>query len=246
MALKFFWRCESNPLDGTNDYTAGDGTPSLNNASIGSTQFKVGSNSLMLTGASSHAIFDISSQDLCAGAEGAYGFWARVGTWQAGAHLLSVYNGGAPNDHITVSLSGTDELEFRYRTAAGDNTACTTNDVNVATGTWYFVVCRWHFANSDMRIEVYDSAGALIGTPDNYDNLAAFGGPGPATAYTDLQVGAQTGANIATSYMDSVMIADTYAEPLEDYLAYTSYTQVGGGGSSAAPLAAAYYAMRRN
>ena len=49
MALTFFWRCESTTFSGTDDYSAGDDTPTSTGApAISSTQAFVGTNSIFV------------------------------------------------------------------------------------------------------------------------------------------------------------------------------------------------------
>ena len=42
MALRFFWRCESTTLDGTDDYSAGDTTATANGARLPLTRVRRG------------------------------------------------------------------------------------------------------------------------------------------------------------------------------------------------------------
>jgi hypothetical protein len=227
MAILLFARCEGSTLDGTHDYSPGDTSWTLNNASFTTTAPKVGSNSLAITASGGQASLSISSQDLIQGDEGALGFWFRVATWQAGGDLITANNTG--NETIRVYMTGTDELEYRYRTVAGDNVAITTTAANIAVDTFYFVVARWHFANDDMALEVYNTdAGAVDHSVSNLNT--GFGGTA-GTLYSQLVVGTP-GANISQAYFDNIMIGDTYAEPLQDYRMYTSYTQLSGGGAT--------------
>ena len=230
MALKFFCRCEGSTLDGTHDYSAGDTTWALSNASFTNTAPKVGTNSLAITANSGNAQLDISSQDLIAGAQGAVGFWFRVGTWQNGGSLFNASNSSAPNDNIRVYMTGTDELVFGYRQNGGSNFLVTTDGANIALDTWYFVVGRWHFANDIQSIEIYTAdTGAAVYT-NNVPN-APFDGTA-VTSYDNLTIG-NIGSNISQAYFDNIFIADTYDEAIEDYRVITSYTEYGVSGSVA-------------
>jgi len=222
--LTFFWRCEGTTLDGTHDYSAGDTTATLDSGTtISSAQPMVGTNSLALSGTSDSAIFAINSNDLISPSAGAIGFWVRIGTQSAGAELFSAWNLSTPSNNIRVFMDASDasQLKFQYRSSAGDNNQVGTT-IGLTTGTWYFIVARWHYANSDIRLEIYDDTGTLLQYVEDLSSGFVAGGP---AGLDTLQIGTNTGANIGTTYFDNVFIADTYNAPLQHFSTITSYTQ---------------------
>jgi hypothetical protein len=89
-------------------------------------------------------------------------------------------------------------------------------------------VIRWHAANRDGRIEVRNTGGTLL---DSAENLNVTAGDFPSTSIDFFWIGNIAGTN-TVFFGDNLMVGDTYAEPLENYHGYSSYTEVGGGGGA--------------
>lgn len=231
MALKFFWRCEGTTLDGTHDFTGGDNAATLNStAAINTDAAKIGTNGLDIPSSTDYAEFAVSSDDIISRSAGAVGFWFRVTTWGAGATLFHAF-GTAANDQISLSLSGTSELLFRHRVSGVTNLTLTTTDASLTTATWYFVVIRWDDAANDRRLEIYDTAGSLVGTPVE-DLTTAFG---QQTDLITLRIGDVTGT-ACDVHIDNVFIADSYSEDLPTWKDITSYTEYGVSGAIEGPM----------
>lgn len=227
MALKFFWRCEGTTLDGTDDFTSGDNTATLNSAAaINTDAVRIGTNGLDCPTANDYAEFTVTSNDLVSINGGAAAFSFRVTTWVNAAVIFRA-QGTAANDHVTVELGTTDELVMRHRVSATTNQTVTTTAANLTTGVWYGVVIRWDPATDDKRLEVYNDAGTLIEGVE--DTSTAFG---PQTDFIALRIGETTG-QASDLHFDNVFIADTYAEDLQSNLTIASYTNYGGGGAAA-------------
>lgn len=222
MALTFFWRCEGTTLDGTHDYSAGDTTATATGAvTIDAAGAKLGSNGIVTVNATDYYTFDSASiADID---QGAIGFWIQWKTAKPAAGLVtgfSIRDAATGFQALQLQTSGTDELRFQIRNSGGTLNLIT-GAANLAIDTWYFVICRWHLSSDKRAIEVYNSAGALV---DSNEDLATDLSTYVPSAVDSIQLGNRS-SDTNPMWMDSVMIGSTYAEPLEDYLAYTSYTQ---------------------
>lgn len=231
MALKFFWRCEGTTLDGTHDYSAGDTTATLTSgAAINTDAARIGTNGLDCPTIGDYASFAISSGDLISQSVGALAFSFRLVAFLPSNSLFQAKN-SANSSQITVQMIGTDdatgrELQFRIRLHGGIDKSVGTTAANLALNTWYAVVCRWDEPANDMRIEVYDAAGSLITAVE--DLATNFDQP---TGLDSLRIGETLNFGSSDFHIDNVFIADTYAEPLENFLDITSYTEYGASGA---------------
>jgi hypothetical protein len=237
MALRFFWRCESTTLDGTDDYSASDTTATANGAvSLDAGASRVGTNGILVGGGGQHYRFDNTTIGNDLTTEGSMAFSYRVTANPAGlADFGVILRGAGSNDYfktrIVNSYTG-DAGTVRFVTRSSDTGGAEVS-LNPSSGanaladaTWYGVVVRWDQVNSLRRLEVYDSAGALI---EAVENTSAFVAPISFTSSTGIRIGEDSGFAV-TAHIDNVFIADAYDEPLEDYLDITSYTEYGGGG----------------
>jgi len=224
-AMLFFWRAEGTTLDGTHDFTAGDNTATLASAAaINTDAARFGTNGLDLPTGADNANFTITTNDIVNPAEGSAAFSFRVTTWVAGNTLFHV-RGTSANDTINVSMLGTDELRFRYRSTAGgvENVVLDTTAANIATATWYGVVVRWDSTADRLEIEVYNSSDTLIHEPTPSSSAIST-----QADITTLSWGDVSNTGSSDIHMDAVMVSNDADETLQSYLSYTSYTQIGG------------------
>lgn len=232
-APTFFWRAEGTTLDGTHDYSdggTGDQTASIvSAAAINTDAVRIGTNGLDLPTSGDRAEFDVAAHDLISPAAGAIAFSFRITTWVNGFTLVNV-SGTDGVDQITVGLVDDDDILFRIRNSGGTNVTIQTAGAGLTTGTWYAALPRWDQAANDRRIEIFNASGALISSAE--DLSTAYDQP---TDLTTVRWGDVSGS-AGDVHMDNMFIADAYAEPLEDYLDITSYTEYGAGGSSVVPI----------
>ena len=222
MALTLFSRCEGATLDGTHDYSAGDTTWTLVSAAEFSTSgVKVGTNGLHLPSSDDSATLDAAS--IVNRLQGCVAFWMRYSAWGVGERIVHL-QGTAAADHILISTGATGEIGLRHRVNGGNNILLQTTAAGMTSGNWYFVQAKWHGANDDLRLEVYDSSGSLI---QAVENLSASLGGSPADIIT-IRFGTTEGTAYRGS-LDNLFIGNDYAD---DFLAsrdITSYTSYGGG-----------------
>lgn len=223
MSIKFFWRCESETLDGTDDYSAGDttatatGTPSISASGV-----KVGTNGLVTVDTTDYYSFDSAS--IVTVDQGSCGYWIQyktsvpISALNVGVHFR---NSADPDDHIGSLTGSSQEQRLSIRKTGAVATIIATTVANLAIDTWYFVVFRWHISADKRAIEVYDSSLTLIdSTEDLATDLAAF----TPTTIDTIRIG-NNSSHGNPVWMDNVMISDTYGEDLTSYANYTSYTQ---------------------
>lgn len=222
MALTLFARCESDTLDATHDYTAGDNTWSAVLSPVFATgAARVGTYGMSFDGTGD--FYDLSAASIVLPAAGAIGFWVNISNWVSNGHLLIVF-GTVTNDQLMVQMSGTDEINFKHRVAGVTQLDLTTTAANLTTGNWYFIIIRWHAANDDRRLEVYDSSMTLIQAVE--DTSTAF------TAQPDLitlRVGTNSGADFS---IDNIFVANDYSEPIESNATISTYLNYGAGSST--------------
>lgn len=233
MALTFYWSCESATF-GSQDYSAGDSTPTANGASISGTQAFVGSNSVYSDDFGSYyafddgSIFDIS--------EGSFGIATYI-TAQNDSEILMIVDASETNNHVRLKATGGDgslawELEIEQNL---ESSASVTTDYNTGDyDTWYYAVCRVHESNQDIRIEIYSAAGTLLGSAEN---LSTASGAFPAAADLDqIRIGS-VGAGNSDMYLDNVIFDDDYSGPIEDYHDIDDYVDYEASGGGSAPVA---------
>ena len=247
MALTFFWRCETETLDGTHDYSAGDTTASGNaSVALSGTAAKVGSNGILVNAASKRYSFDPASIITPAG--GCFGHWFNIQSSLTTGGQCFYCRGTNSNDHValeTVSNGQRVLLKLRHSTngAVTLSTSSGTVTSEMSTGSWYFIVGRWDIASDYRRIEVYDSTLTLIQHhTDTGTDLSSYQ---PVDFIAGgLRFGDATGwGGSTTAYIDNIFIASNYDEAIESKANITSYTEYAG--STVAPKAS-FYRMLRN
>jgi len=224
MALTFFWRCETDTLSGTDDYTAGDNTASYSNsAELNAVPAHIGTNSLDAVASTGSADFVLSSDIVLS--EGSVGFWFYYDAdWQA-AQVWRALDASTPNDRLQVTStgsSGSGEVRLRIGADGAGEVDVVTTGANLADATWYFVVARWDETSTTGRVEVYNTSLVEQGTAG--ENTSVGAQYWPAFANIDLM---QCLGGFRKVHADNIMVSDTYGEALEDYANYTSYTQYG-------------------
>ena len=242
MALTLYWRFENSlTLDGTHDYTAGDGTATANDgATFNNTQSRDGYAGYY-DGPNDYHQLDAAS--IAVAAAGAVGVWVRAETWLTGTIIWRIGATATGNNQLRLSMSGTDgsgNLTFRLSQQGQTPLDLTTTNSNFGVGAWYFVVCKWDGADDSASITVYDTSGSAI------TNGSASSGSGygtnqmPATIDT-VKLG-ETGAANGNFWLDNAFVGSAAADGDTFYTKrdITSYTAYAGG--SIAPPAA--YARR--
>lgn len=233
MAIRFFWRGESDTLDATHDYSAGDTTGSSNSGCVCDSTISVvpgNTNSVYVAAASDHFRFDNTgiSSDLASVGSAAFAIKITGNPGGAPECGLKLRGSSTTAANVTTTLLNTGfasnigQIRFRH---AGTTLIPSSGGSALSLNTLYGVVYRWDQPNSLRRLEIYNSSGSLIEAVENTD---AFTAPTwGVQADGGIRVGEDSGINV-TCGIANAMISDTYAEPLEDYLYYNSYTEIGG------------------
>jgi hypothetical protein len=231
-APTLYWRAESATFDGTDDFSAGSTTLTSNESPsfVSTPAPRAGTNSVLFDVSLEFyslplaSIFDI--------AEGSFSAAFRLPVWGV-EDICSMQEAATPSDHINVFTTGTDGaggVRVNIRDAAEGQFNLETGDIGLAAGEWYSAIVRWHQANQDLRVEVYDDTGAIIDFAVEPDVTAAFFAAG-----IDTLILGDLGNNLDI-LIDQVFIADAYDEPIQDNLGIGSYTEYGGAGSSVLPI----------
>ena len=226
MALTFFWRAEGTTFSGTDDYSAGDSTPTANGATISSTQAFVGANSIFVNTNGQNYEFDSASIYIDAAGSAAFSFYVPTGQWTAGNTALMFDDASVAANRVRVDLSGitgAGGVTLNVSSSAVGQTNIATGDLALAEGNWYSVVIRWHVVNLDARVEVYNAAGALIGSAENLSLTSGL----LTSALIDIMAIGDVGGGGGDMYIDNILVANDYSEALEDNLDITSYTDYG-------------------
>lgn len=223
MAITFFWRCEGTTLDGTHDFSAGDTTATAaNSVSITSGAARVGTNGVHVSGLADRYEFDCAS--IGTPSVGSFACSLKVTTWGDGSMIIGM-EGSNNKDHVQLFMSGTDELRLNIRRNGGTSADLTTTAADIATGTWYGIVCRWDQAANDRRIEVYNASNSLIHSVE--DLSTSYDQPTDFTNTAGFKVGDIGGGN-GVFDIDNVFWSQVYSETLENNLTISSYTEYGG------------------
>jgi hypothetical protein len=221
MALTFFWRAAGETLDGTDDYSAGDTTATVAGTAA------IGSNGIEAVDAADY--YYLNPTSIAATAEGAAAFSIQFpSAVPASGYDFGIRFRDSGGTNYMGSRTAGSSTGFAFRSAkAGATNTTTTSGVTISIATWYSVVLRWDFVGDLMRIEVYDASGNLLGTPgeDTASDTSDYEPTGPYSS-SGFQIGNISSQNIAC-YLRNIFVADDYAEPLEDFLNITSYTQYG-------------------
>ena len=225
MALTFFSRCESDTLDGTHDYSAGDTTWTLSSLVEFSTSgVKIGTNGLYTPGGDDYGV--LAATSILAPAAGTVAFWLRFDTYGAGSVLIEMAGTGG-SDYIRLGTNYANGFEFRHRSSVGNNQAISTSSITLTGSTWYFVQMHWSAALDSLHLSIHDSSGSLI---EDVENTSA--GLGAAMAdMVEIRMGTQFGG--ARVSIDNVFFGSAYADDFLSNRDITSYTGYGGGGASA-------------
>ncbi len=243
MALTFYWRAEnSTTLDGTHDYSANDTTAFNTLASFSGAAAYKGSYGILLP-ASTAANYKVSATDIInnaaspASSVGSAAFMIKF----AGAiqTTTGLYYGFRPIDigssvdsiqTITGADDGSGAMKFQLAIGNVSVTAyLSTSEYCIDADNWYAVVVRWDIPGNRRRIEVYNTAGTLVGLgEDTSTNLGSYA-PG---LLTEIRWG-RTAGHANDVYLDNMFVADAYDDITATYvLNMTSYTEWGTLGSS--------------
>lgn len=227
MARTFYWRCEGTTLanNGTDDLWASDNTATaIGSPAIGSGAARVGSNGIVISEGSEGYWFDITG--LCSRLLGNVGLWFRFsGSYPAGT-LFEISDDSNTAHHIRLSTTGTDELRMSVRNPdVGPPVTLDTTAANLAADTWYFIVAKWDQANSDRRIEVYNSDMSLRHAVEN--TSTAYD---PPTTVTRFNIGEVTNVGGMTIHLDNIFVGDGYDDDLVAIATIAAWSEIGGGG----------------
>ena len=166
--ITFWWRCENATLDGSNDYSIGDGVASL----TGEAQIAAGgrtNNGVNLTDASNNGgdyyyiDFDVEEDLADLTTTGTLYFAFKLSIRGNYASLVSLYRNAS--NRVFVHPINTNELRVAWY-ENGTNHYFETTDVSFSLNTWYLVQVHWKVDSSDSRsLHVYNSStGAEVGT----------------------------------------------------------------------------------
>ena len=227
MALTFFWRCEATTLT-ADDYSANDmgasttGTPALN-----ATAKREGTNGLYTNAATSFYYFnptDLMASGVSTVGAAAFSIYL-VTSLPSNFQTIGLYawNSAASGDNFRTEHAGSGNLKFVMGRAGGTTTTITTTGGAITVGAWFGVVARWDAPNDMMALEIYDASGALV---DSITSTAAGISDSYPTTLTSIRWG-NFSARTDAVYMDNIFLADSYSEPLEDFLDITAYSEYG-------------------
>jgi len=246
MAVTFFWRAEAETLSGVDDFSAGDTTgAAAGAAAISVVAAKLGTNGVLAPGSSDFYRFDSSGIYSNVGCMGNWIQWKsaipNAGLNANGVQFVQEADVANIINFRTLGVSPNFDIRLQIRKTGAVANFVATSGLSVALDTWYFIIGRWDVPGDKCKIEVYNSAGTLItSTEDTGTDL----GPFEPSVIDGIRIG-NSSSHASNIWFDSIMIANTYAEPLQNYLAYTSYTQISGGGGSAMPVKQDMYRRRR-
>ncbi len=230
MALTFFARCEGTTLDGTHDFTAGDNTwdPNSTSASFASGAGIVGTNGLLITSAPQVMRMDLAN-DIVLPSQGSFGFLFRFTAWPAFTKIVAI-RGSSADYQFSVWLRDTaDAMSAYLGNDEGTNINFNLEGLSLSTNTVYGIVYRWNQATSTFRLEVYSSpltSPSLIAAQQDTTGWTVF----PDMTRTGGFSFGDNSGGVSTEnlHFDNIIVSNSYAETIQNYLQYTSYTQVGG------------------
>ena len=262
MALKFFWTCDSTTFD-SDDYSAGDSTPSvLNTVSIDGSAARVGSAGILLESGTSgtygfalgglvtSALMDSTGSTRCTDLVCSVGLSMYINgskTDTTGVIEGFVLQGNDTSNQfgLLTNSSGAGSLGLTLRGTGTGLATIVLTDSNVTVDAWHGIVARVDIPNDKMQLELYNASGSLvemvdqtqIGSPD----LAEYAPYLDSDASNGLRLGKATQAHV--TYIDNVFVGNAFDDPIQNYFTISSYSQYGVSGI--APKAG-FYRMLRN
>lgn len=217
MAITLFARCEGATLSPPDDYSAGDTTWTLSGgASFTSGAAKSGTNGIRIVSGGDAASLD--GAGIFNYNEGSCAFWVNR---RAGADdfMLQIV-GSIPSNALLIELLGSTNLMVRHRSQFDHNVTASLDDGDATpVDTWQYIVLRWDCVADLLRIDLYDTTGTLLDFAET--NSAMVDQSDTFTISFSNQIGADFD-------YDVIMFSDDYAELLQNYRDYTSYSQFGG------------------
>jgi hypothetical protein len=178
--LLFSWHMENENVTlgtpaGCSD---GDETATLNSgATIDSTQFQDGANSLSCPTGSDYAGFAVSGNDIFSETAGTIIFYLRINTggYVTGANLFS--SRIDPNNRFEIYMQGADtptgrEIFMRWD-GAGTTQSASTSDADLDTNTWYKITAKYDTADVDPNLSLQIDSETPV---TNNNNLVAWSG----------------------------------------------------------------------
>jgi len=138
--ITFWWRCENVTLDGTLDFTAGDGVAAASGGSeaINIDAVRIGTNGLDAAATGSYYSFDVATNDIVSGTTGRMGFWLKKNTIVSQTVHVRIYQDDS-NKITFRTPTATDELQVYWRAGAADEMFMSTTTADMVNGTWYYV-----------------------------------------------------------------------------------------------------------
>lgn len=231
MALTFFWRCETETLSGTHDYTAGSDTTATANGSItlDASAARAGSLGILSNASSEQYRFDAETT-VWSRLNGTVAMWVQWST-AASAPFAQVGDDSGFTENITLHLVGSGDLRMRIDEDGAGQSNIQTSGGLLAANTFYFVTCSWDQPNNSRRIAVYDTSGALVDSAT--DTSTAFTAPVALVGGDRFRIGELAGSG-PTWKIDNVFVGNAYL----DYVTFlanrdiTSYTSFSAGSST--------------
>lgn len=236
MALRFFWRCESEALNSTHDYSAGDTTGSLiNNGAISSVAKRTGSFGLLRLASSAggcnftptNIIPEIIASP--ASANVSMGFWFKpVGAvYNFALNTGFRFRGTLADDYISFSYQPSGGFGFGMKESGGGTAVAATVPAGTVTAdNWHFMVGRLDVPGDRIKLEVYDVNLDLIDSGTVTSDLASFVPVDIVGASNGMNCGYGPGGHGYQTHHDLFMVGDNYDEPLQKYAEFHSYTQL--------------------
>lgn len=220
--IRFWLNFEAN--DTTGDYnmgasecSAGDSAGAFNSsATILSSTPKVGSYYLYASSpdGNDYMRFSVTTDDIVSGTEMRLGFWFRAPSLTDSLIMIDGdFNTDASN-YFFLRLSGSDEVNFRWRVGGSNEIDASSTTANLSTDTWYFAEIEMNTATNVLR--VYINGTAVI--TDTSTNTTAISG----MEFLTLNAG-----DVGHVLIDNVMISndsdrDFYTDGTSDLSVTTS------------------------
>lgn len=227
MALTFFWRCESETLDSTHDFSAGDDTASaFGTIALDSAAARVGTNGILVSNTNTQYRFNPAS--IFDRLEGSAAFSFRLTANPSGISSMLFVRGASFNDYLMLAAvndfsagSGTVRFVLRSTDTGGEEITVLATGNGLSLNTWYGGVIRWDQANSLLRVEIYDNSGTLVASGERTE---AFVAPLDFNENAGFRIGEAAGSTMRL-HIDNVFVSDSYDEPLQHNLTISSYTE---------------------
>jgi len=212
--LTFKWGCESTSFT-SDDYSAGDNTPTAGGATLSSAWAKVGTSSVLVDGVGRDFEFDYAN--IIAISEGSMACWYRHISGGTEGIILNAH-GVVSSNRIQLATSPSGAFQFNIR--GSTNNYVTASGVTIQPNTTYGLVARWNASTMMRRLEVYDENLNLLTSAEITNEFPTLD---PLTLFHVGDVGGYGGGPY---YIDQPMVSSKYETPLQLYLNAPSYNDL--------------------